>query len=62
MKKLTAILLIVAMMLTLGACSKKSDDADDSIKIGVMSTRTGENSLWGRCHISNRSVAGGRCE
>ena len=47
MKKLTAILLIVAMMLTLGACSKKSDDADDSIKIGVMSTRTGENSLWG---------------
>ena len=27
MKKLTAILLIVAMMLTLGACSKRSDDA-----------------------------------
>ena len=33
MKKLTAILLIVAMLLTLGACSKKSDDANGPIKI-----------------------------
>ena len=47
MKKLTAILLIVAMMLTLGACSKKSDDATGPIKIGVVGARTGESSLWG---------------
>ena len=47
MKKLTAILLIVAMLLTLGACSKKSDDANGPIKIGVVGARTGESSLWG---------------
>ena len=47
MKKMTAILLIVAMMLTLGACSKKSDDATGPIKIGVVGARTGEASLWG---------------
>ena len=47
MKKLTAILLIAAMLLTLGACSKKADDANGPIKIGVVGARTGESSLWG---------------
>lgn len=47
MKKLTAILLSVAMIVTLGACGKKADDANGPIKIGVVGARTGESSLWG---------------
>ena len=47
MKKWTAILLSVAMIVTLGACGKKADDANGPIKIGVVGARTGESSLWG---------------
>ena len=50
MKKLTAILLIVAMLLTLGACSKKSDDANGPIKIGVLAPITGANAEHGKSY------------